>query len=309
MPSSSSSRFLQPLLTRAALTALVACVASSTVSADVVTLAPLHAGSFATGSGADARFVRIDNDWRGSTVLWNEEQGVYGSGDAIGSFGWGTGLWGRADFDSIQAAAKGQGGGAAPTIEQQQRGVVSTINYGNARYNECHATTWGAAELLPFFSSAAPLGSCGDPELGDPAQHNWTAFFSGFIRITDPGLYNFSVLFDDGYFFKLIGADGLALEIEQDFLNPREREGFDHDLSLAEGLYGFELGAWNRLGAGVVDLRWSRGGDGPEWTLVPTESLLPGSAVNEPAVPLLLTSAALALWLAGRRRRTAAAAA
>jgi hypothetical protein len=219
-------------------------------------------------------------------------------------------LWGRADFDRVQAAAQGQGDPGSPKIEQQHRGVVSTINYGNSRYNECHAGTWGQAELLPFFAPVAPMGTCNDPELGDAEQQNWTAFFSGFIRITDPGLYNFSVLFDDGYFFKLIGAGGLTLEIEEDFLNPRDREGFADDLQLSTGLYAFELGAWNRLGAGVVDLRWSRGGDEPEWNLVPIENLLPGSSVAEPAVPLLLALAGLASWLATgltRRNRRATA--
>ena len=67
-------------------------LAPATVQAAAVTLAPQHAGSFATGTGADASFVRINSDWQGSAVLWDEDQRKYGSGTPIGSFSWGTGI-------------------------------------------------------------------------------------------------------------------------------------------------------------------------------------------------------------------------
>jgi hypothetical protein len=302
-PPVSAVRALAPLsfLTKAwpsALCAAVLVAGSGVAFAGPVPLAPQYAGSFATGTGSDARFVRIDNDWRGSTVLWNEDQGRFGDGEPIGSFPWGTGLWGRADWNQVQAAANGPGPSAVP-IAQQFDGQIDRINFGNARYNECYADTWGTVELRPFFTTSPALGDCDDPEAGDPVQQNWIAEFSGFIRIAEAGLYNFSVLYDDGFFFRLVGEGGEALEIGQDYLNPRDREGFDDDLALLPGLYGFELGAWNRLGAGVVDLRWSLNGD--PWTLVPTENLLPGSAVPEPGGPGLILLA-LGLAMAARRR-------
>ena len=69
--------------------------------AAAVTLAPQYTGSFGSGSGAAAAFYQIDSAWHGSTVLWDEASGSYGSGVPIGTLPWGTGLWGRADFDIV----------------------------------------------------------------------------------------------------------------------------------------------------------------------------------------------------------------
>lgn len=283
--------------------ALVAASALPVAQAAPVQIDPLHAGSFATGSGASAAFHRIDNSWQGSQVLWNEEAGQYGSGVAIGTYAWGSGIWGYADWQQVLAAAANPGQAGAPDPVQSWIGRVDSINHGNSRYNECYAGTWGSAALLPFFTESTTGVSCGDAEAGAADQQNWISHFYGFIRIVDPGQYNFSVLYDDGFFFRLIGADGESLSIEQDFLNPRQREGFADNLLLGQGLYGFELGSWNRLGAGVVDLRWSRG-DG-EWTLVPTEFLLPQGTVPEPTVAALAMLGLLGLTAAGRVRRRA----
>lgn len=267
-------------------------------------LAPQYAGSFAAGSGADAEFHRIQNEWMGSAVLWDESTRTFGSGVPISSFSWGTGLWGQVDWNAVQQAAAGGTSAATGAILQSFEGVLPGINQGNSRYNECYSASWGAAALVPFFAPAAPLGNCDNAEAGDPAQQNWTARYSGFIRITDPGEYNFSVLHDDGFFFRLIGAGGSELGIGRDFLNPRERVGFDENLMLDAGLYGFELGAWNRLGAGVVDLRWTSAcADGCEWTLVPTENLLTAGEVPEPSTAVLVLLGVFSLWAARTRLR------
>lgn len=248
--------------------------------------APLHGGEVATVSGADAEFRRIANDWQGSQIIWKDP-------NPIGTYSWGTGLWGHADWQRVMA-------GEVATV-QQWAGSVDQINFGNARYNECYAGTWGLASLSPFFTNTVTGADCEDAKAGVPSQQNWVTHFSGLIRITNPGAYNFSVLYDDGFFFRLVGADGQALDIGQDFLNPRQREGFDNDLLLSAGLYGFELGSWNRLGAGVVDLRWSR--EGGQWELVPVDNLARlAQAVPEPPVLALLAAAlGIGAWL--RRRR------
>ncbi len=268
--------------------ALCAVFGATTASAAVV-FDPQHAGSFQTGSGADATFYQINSDWHGSSVLWDEATQSYGSGVAIGSLPWGTGLWGRADWDTIQATGGGAGAAGAPTILNSWSGLASHINYGNALYNSSYSGEWGAATLLPFFGADAT------------PQENWTAHFSGYIRITDAGNYNFSVLNDDGFFLRLVGAGGSTLEIGRDFLNARDRDGFAEDLQLSEGVYGFELGMWNRLEAGVVDLRWTRPGE-TDWTLVPTDHLLPVNAIPEPgSLAMLLAGLAILVPLSRRR--------
>lgn len=270
----------------------------------VVVLGPQLPDTTTTARGADAEFYRIANDWHGSTVLWDEQQRRFGSGVPIGTLPWGTGLWGADDWRTVQAAARGTGASGAPAVVQRFEGVTPLIDHGNSRYNECHSATWGAALLVPFFVDAPQGGDCGDPEAGDPAQQNWTAHFRGFIRIVDPGLYNFGVLYDDGFFFRLVGEGGSEVGIDRDFLNPRDRLGFAEDLQLSSGLYGFELGMWNRLGAGVVDLRWKR--EGTDWELVPTESLVPASRIAEPGSLALWVAAIGVLgWFARRLQRAA----
>jgi len=269
--------------------ALLAGGAIATTAQAAIALAPLYAGSFEAGRGADATFVQIDGSWHGSTVLWDEQSKTYGSGAAIGSFGWGTGLWGMADWTATQAAAHGAGG---PPIVRSWSGIVDTINFGNAPYNTDYEAKWGAAALVPLFTAATAAD----------AQENWTSAFSGYIRVTEAGSYNFSVLNDDGFFLRLTGAQGATQEIFRDFLNPRERNGFGEDLALSAGLYAFELGSWNRLQAGVVDLRWNRGGS-DDWDLVPVTSLMSASQVPEPAPLALLAAALAAAWLESLRRK------
>lgn len=255
-----------------------------------ISLAPLYGGATATVAGAQAAFFQIDGAWQGSTVLWNEPEHRYGDGLPIGSYAWGTGLWGLADWQAAQAAGQGAPGG--PPIVDQWLGYTPTISYGNPCFNVQHGATLGTADIVPMFSAG---GACDDAKAR--TEENWTAHFSGVIRITQPGAYHFGVLNDDGFFLRLVGAGGATQSIGRDYLNSPERTVFDDALLLDVGLYGFELGEWNRLLAGVVDLRWQGpGGDG--WELVPTERLL----VPEPA-SLALALGALAGAAGVRRRR------
>ncbi len=272
-------------------------VAASAAIAEPVVLAPLWAGSYVAGTGVDAVFRKVHDSWQGSTVLWNQQTGQYGSGSAIGGFSWGTGIWGVADWQAANSTNP-----PPEMVSAVLNTRVSQISFGDERYNQEHGARWGTVDVAPLFGSSA--GS----------QDNWTSRFTGYLRITQPGLYNFSVLSDDGFFFRLSGA-GQQLGIHSDYVNPRERVGFEQDLMLQEGLYEFELGAYDRLEAGVVDLSWSR--DGGPVQLVPTANLVGLNdvqavvvpvpvPVSEPASAWLVVAAGLGLFGSLRRRQQGA---
>lgn len=268
--------------------------ASAPALAIDVQFLPQVAGQFADGQGADATFLQIDGAWHGSQVLWDEAAKVYGTGVPVGSQSWGTGIWGQVDWQAVQQAASAPGTDGAPAITRRWTGLASTVNFGNALYNTQYAGTWGTATLAPIFQADGST----------PDQDNWTASLTGYIRVTEAGRYNFSVLNDDGFFFQLTGAAGARQSIGRDFLNARDRTGFSDNLLLSPGLYGFDLGMWNREEAGVVDLRWMTP-DTTTWALVPTSNLLSTSAVPEPASGLLGLAGLAALW-AWRRRQAVA---
>jgi len=133
---------------------------------------------------------------------------------------------------------------------------------------------------VPFFTASGPVSG----------QENWTTHVSGYIRISQPGAYDFSVLNDDSFFLTLAGTGtgGATHSIGRDFLAPSERNGFTDESLLSPGLYGLEPGMWNRLEPGVVDLRWQTPGS-DVWTLVPTTELIvmsPVMAHSRPRVEL-----------------------
>lgn len=220
------------------------------------------------GGVANARFITLDGNAHFSQALWNESLRTYGpspGAEAIKNFAWGTGIWGIADWNQSLGSFSGCNYTSIAFVTSCTQTSVSTINFGNAIYNQLYNSTWGPAQALPLtFASGSHVPSDYDPPRNDlptgiPRQENWAAEFTGTIRVHTAGAYNFSVLYDDGFFFDLVGANDQTYSITKDFLNPRDRLGFDWDFALEPGLYQFRLGAYNRLEAGVVDLRWSEG--------------------------------------------------
>jgi hypothetical protein len=286
----------QPLRDRVARigAALAFAVSAAAVAEAAVILDPTLPGEYAAGTGASATFIRIDGSWRGSSVYWNEAAGKYannhpgnnqkGGFQPIGSFGWGTGIWGLADWVAVNSD------GSVPIVLSWS-GLVSTIDHADSEYAASgYASTWGAIGALPtgLFGSTGP-------------QDNWTSHYTGYLRITDPGAYNFGVLYDDGFFLRIWGANGLMVEISSDFLSPRERFGFADDLLLATGLYRFELGAYDRLEVGAVNLAWFQDG---RWVTVPTEHLVTDPVpIPTPATAGLLLAALVALAVVRTKRK------
>jgi len=242
----------------------LATFVATTGTATATVLNPLIGGTFLNGTGANSQWVQVQENWRGTIH---------------GAEGWGTGIWGLADANQVLGLGAGD-----PDVVARHNGLAGPIHFADQVYLDKWGATWGTQDLAPIL----------DPAPGS-YQENWAVRFTGYISITDPGLYNFSVLSDDGFSFSLFGANG-TLSLLVDALNPRDRLGFDSDLDLLEGLYGFHLTAWERLEAGVVSLDWIRP-DG-QWEPIPRSHLF--NSIPAPTTALLLAPG-LAM-LAARRR-------
>lgn len=236
--------------------------------ANALLLQPQYAGTYLNGDGANSQWVQINADWRGATY---------------GAEPWGTGVWGLADQTAILGLPA-----ADPDVVQTLSRQVDQINFGDQAFIDAWGSAWDTPQLAPIFDNAPGEN-----------QDNWVSRFTGYLSIVTPGDYNLAVLYDDGFRFLLSGADGLSVSLQQDGLNPRDRLGFSENLQLSAGLYAYQLDAYERLEAGVVQLAW--------WTpdtdraLVPRESLFT-HAIPEPAT-LLLTLTGLAFLSARLRKR------
>ena len=253
-----------------------------------IVLAPTLAGRFRDGAGVDAQFLKVQDSWRGSGVLYDPVTDQLGVGQPIGSFRGGAGLWGLVDWRTAYDQP------TAGMIEARWTGRAAQVAFGDDVFNVVHGGIWGEVPLAPLFG----------PDGAAASQENWTARFYGYIRIAEAGLYNFGVLHDDGFFFDLHGAAGQQASLSNDFLNPPNRMGFAEGLQLDAGLYAFELGSYERLEAGVVELSWMR--DGGAWSRVPTDHLVAVddvATVPEPASGLLLAGGLLALAATRRSPR------
>lgn len=252
------------------LAATLATLAATMGTATAVVFNPLISGTFLNGNGANGQWVQVRNDWRGT---------IYGQDPDLNA--WNTGIWGLADAKLVLALDPGNA-----DIVARYQGLSGPIAYADQGYLDPWELKWGTQPLAPIL----------DPAPG-AYQDNWAVRFTGYISITDPGLYNFGVLYDDGFSFSLFGADG-SMSLLQDGLNPRDRLGFGADLDLLPGLYGFQLTAWERLEAGVVSLDWVRSGS--DWQPIPVSHLFSSVPVSAPTTALLLLPGLAAL--ATRRR-------
>lgn len=238
--------------------------------AHAMPLAPQYAGVYLNGDGANSRWVQVADDWRG---------GIQGREP------WGTGIWGLADQADVMSLSAGD-----PFVVQTLTTVVDQIDFADQRFIDDWGTTWGTPQLAPVFDNHAGEN-----------QDNWASSFWGYIAITTPGTYNFGVLYDDGFRFSLFGAGDSSQSLSIDGLNARDRLGFAEDLLLSPGLYGFQLDAYERLEAGVVQLAWYTPGAN-DWAVVPQPNLF-ASPIPEPSVPVLMLAGLAAFGLGSRRAR------
>lgn len=230
--------------------AVMCLLSSGAVAAPM--LNPLVPGRYFDGDGANSQWAQVGSEWRGATY---------------GSETWGTGLWGVADAQHVLALPA-----TDPALVNVYSGRVDQINFADLAFLSAWGASWGVQQLAPFFDN-------------NPKQYqdNYAVRFTGYISILDPGAYNFGVLYDDGFSFSLLGADA-RVSIGMDGLNPRDRLGFDEDLMLDAGLYGYELLGYERLEAGVVNLGWTQAGSA--WETVPQAHLFTRIPTTTPtAVP------------------------
>jgi hypothetical protein len=233
-------------------------------------LTPQYAGLHENGDGANSHWVQVSDDWRGN---------IYGDEP------WGDGIWGLSDHAQVMGLA-----GDNPFVVQMLTARVDQINFADQNFIDAWGSSWSTPLIAPIFNNAE-----------EENQDNWASSFWGYISITTPGAYNFSVLFDDGFRFNLFGSGGNSLSILKDGLNPRDRLGFSEDLQLSTGLYGFQLDAYERLEAGAVQLAWYTPGAN-DWALVPQSHLFT-RFIPEPSVPLLMLAGLAAIGLGARRGR------
>lgn len=253
-------------------------------------LTPLSTIPYTVGGGLSATWSQVRDDYRFSQQMWSEA----GSAPAaIGTFDWGTGIWGTTDIAHVQGLANN----ASALIGRVTD--TSAVNFGNLTYNMLYADgalgSWGYDRIRPLAPIVEMTGS----------QTNYAASFVGYLYIPEPGSYDFSLFVDDGFVFSLSGANGV-LSMARDTLagSTAGRDLFTlsaanggSTMLLGSGYYAMEIDYFNRLEAGVIDLAlWGPQDQG--WRSISSEWLfaeLPASVIPEPS-SLALTLLAFAAF-------------
>lgn len=233
----------------------LALLTGLTGAAHAISLAPQYAGNYINGDGANSQWMQVSEGWRGALK---------------GAEPTGTGIWGLADQAAVMNLNTDD-----PYVVKTLSRQVDQINFGDQEFNDTGKDKWGATPIAPIFSNAP-----------GEYQENWASRFTGYLSITVPGDYNLGVLYDDGFHFTLMGASGQTVSLTKDGLNFPDRLGFAEDLQLSNGLYAFQLEAYERLEAGVVQLSWSTP-TASAWAVIPKENLFT-TPIPEPSMSLLM---------------------
>lgn len=204
-------------------------VAAPAADASVITLTPF--GTVGAGAGINEHWVQVTSTWEGPS--YNSCLCTDTELDGISSI---------ADAN----AALGLSSGAPGYVAGVSGVYAGPINYANELFNTDPNSQpqYGTGTLPPLFTSS----TAGSTEI------NYAGNLWGYVDVPTAGLYNFGVLADDGFSFTLSGANGIGASMSLDGLNPRTYTYFNQNLSLAAGLYQYDLVGYNRLQNGVVRL-------------------------------------------------------
>jgi len=251
-----------------------------------VTVAP------GSGDGLNVDWVQVADDWHFSSYVYE--------GETIGSTAWGSGFWAVGDIATAFGLADGD-----PNLVGRSSAVSSTLSYANTIYNDLWGT--GSGWDKDYLRTVAPV-------VADSGQQtNYAASITGYIYISQPGLYDFGLFVDDAFSLALIGAGGTLGVTRETFIGSSGRDFYTlsgatgGSVELGVGFYGVQLDYFNRLEAGVLELGWWQPGD-ETWHAIDGSllySALPSSPVPEPSALLLVLLGGGAL-AATRRRRGAA---
>lgn len=128
----------------------------------------------------------------------------------------------------------------------------------------------------------------------------FSVLFSGFLNVTEGGVYTFSAYHDDGFRFNLGGVTALVYDGDT---APRTT---DTSVSLTPGLYEFSYLGWEQGGKFVQELSW-RPPSASDLEIIPSEALF---AESSNAIPdsgstlALLTVSLVGLALFLQRTRS-----
>lgn len=274
------------------LTAACALFLPFPAAANPVSLQPLSTAGAATGTGLAGNWFKVDDDSRFSTLPYTDASGQSGP---IASFAWGSGFWSMQD---VHNAADGRFGNVLARASS-----VSAVSFANPLYNQLAADgSYGSWSMDHVRALAPILDAPGCPQPAACTQ-NHAALFSGYLYIAQAGSFGLGVFADDAFALTLRGTDGTLSLTHDSVVGSSGRDFLSLDgLLLDAGYYALELGYFNRLDAGVLDLLWKP--EGSDWRSIDSTALfadLP-QQVPEPGTMPLSVLALLVVGLMMLRR-------